>query len=324
MTLLRHRRHRLLPAIAAILLLLAGQVYAGDAELAPLAARSLLLDGQNLGARLVAVGERGHILVSADQGRSWEQRPAPTRATLTSVFFIDGRHGWAGGHDTTVLRTVDGGATWTTVYTDPERGAPVLDLWFRDADNGYAIGAYGLFLTTTDGGATWEDTPLPDASGTDIDLHFNQLQALADGRLVLAAEAGHLYLAAGQEWRPLALPYEGSMFGTLPLGGSRLLAYGLRGHLFLSADAGRSWRPVTTGTEAILNDATRLRDGRVVVVGLAGTVLISTDGGEHFVLRQQADRAGFTRVLQTADGALVLLGAQGARRLEPSALEGAP
>jgi photosystem II stability/assembly factor-like uncharacterized protein len=325
MTLLRHRRNRLLPAIAAILLLFAGSVCAGDAELAPLAARSLLLDGQNLGAQLVAVGERGHILVSPDQGRSWEQRPAPTRATLTSVFFIDDQHGWAGGHDTTILRTVDGGRSWTSVHTDPERGAPVLDLWFRDAANGYAIGAYGLFLTTTDGGTTWEETPLPDESGTDIDLHFNQLLEMADGRLVLAAEAGHLFISAdGKEWRPLSLPYEGSMFGTLPLGGNRLLAYGLRGHLFLSADAGRNWRPVVTGTEAILNDATRLRDGRIVIVGLAGTVLVSSDDGEHFVLRQQADRAGFARVLETADGALVLLGAQGARRLEPSALEGMP
>ena len=107
------------------------------------------------GSQLIAVGERGHILVSTDAGRSWQQRPTPTRATLTSVFFADAQHGWAAGHDAVILRTTDGGATWQKVHEDLESG-PILDLWFRDADTGYAIGAYGLFLATVDGGTTWE------------------------------------------------------------------------------------------------------------------------------------------------------------------------
>ena len=106
------------------------------------------------------------------------------------------------------------------------------------------------------------------------------------------------------------------MFGVLPRAGDHLLAYGLRGHLFRSADAGRSWQPAVTDTEAILNDAIVLRDGRVVVVGLAGTVLVSLDEGAHFTASSQPDRSGLTRVIETADGALVLFGTHGARRLD--------
>ena len=318
-------RHRLfLNLLTTVAILLAGvpALQAADAEPAPLAARALLLDGQAVGERLIAVGERGHILLSSDAGRSWLQRPAPTRATLTSVFFADARHGWAAGHDAVILRTFDGGNSWQKVHEELESG-PVLDLWFRDAGTGYAVGAYGLCLATRDGGATWEHVPIIDETGSATDLHLNQIRSLADGRLVIAAEAGRLLVSAdGRGWQPLPSPYQGTLFGTLPLGGDRLLTFGLRGHLFRSFDAGRSWTPTATGSDTSLTDAIRLRDGRIVIVGMAGTVLAGAADGARFTLYQQSDRAGLTRVVEAADGSLVLLGSLGARRLEPTATGG--
>ena len=64
------------------------------AELMPLIAESLLLDAAVAGGRVIAVGERGHVLVSNDQGRSWTQVEAPTRSTLTAVTAGDQRHLW--------------------------------------------------------------------------------------------------------------------------------------------------------------------------------------------------------------------------------------
>jgi len=109
----------------------------------PLADKSLLLDGQLIGERIIVVGERGHILVSEDDGRSWQQQAAPTRITLTSVFFIDPANGWAAGHDSLILRTSDGGRHWHEVYSAHEDERPILDLWFKDAMHGYAIGTLG-------------------------------------------------------------------------------------------------------------------------------------------------------------------------------------
>jgi photosystem II stability/assembly factor-like uncharacterized protein len=307
---------------ATILLAGVPELSAADAEPAALAARALLLDGQAVGRLLIAVGERGHILLSSDAGRSWQQRPVPTRATLTSVFFADAQHGWAAGHDAVILRTFDGGNSWQKVHEELESG-PILDLWFRDAGTGYAVGAYGLALVTRDGGASWEPLSIVDETGAAIDLHLNQIRSLADGRLVIAAEAGQLLVSAdGRRWQPLPSPYEGTLFGTLSLDGAQLLAFGLRGHLFRSFDAGRNWTPTATGCETSLTDAIRLRDGRVVIVGMAGTVLVGAGDGARFTLHQQADRAGLTRVLEAGDGALVLLGSLGARRLEPTATGG--
>jgi len=317
--------------------LLSGRALAEPAEMAPLADQSLLLDGQLIGDRVVVVGERGHILLSDDGGQSWRQQPVPTQTTLTSVFFINQQLGWAAGHAAVILRTTDGGESWTKVNEDPAGEQPILDLWFRDERFGYAVGAYGLFLETTDGGETWQERSFSadqaepaeataESGGSSWydaaaelgeDVHLNQLRESAAGRLYIAAEAGNVYRSddGGATWLSLTPPYEGSFFGILPLAGESLLVYGLRGNLLFSPDAGESWSAVETGTTATLNDAIRLRDGRIVVVGLGGTLLISSDHGRTFDADLQPDRAGLARVVEVGDGHVILIGTHGVRRL---------
>lgn len=54
-------------------------------QIQPLAASSLVLDIAHAGQHLVAVGERGHVLVFNDK---WQQVPTPTSVQLTKVFFL--------------------------------------------------------------------------------------------------------------------------------------------------------------------------------------------------------------------------------------------
>src|SRR5688572_1226232 len=150
-------------ALAAVVV--AGNVFAQldphdaankPAAIEPLAANSLLLDLAVAGGRYVAVGERGHVLLSDDQGATWRQaKSVPTRVMLTAVFFADKDYGWAVGHDETILNTVDGGETWTRSHFAPEAQQPLLDLWFANRVSGIAVGAYGAYFTTNDGGRHW-------------------------------------------------------------------------------------------------------------------------------------------------------------------------
>src|SRR3990167_127865 len=117
----------------------------------PKAAKGLMIDVVHAGSRLVAVGDRGHILYSDDQGSTWTQAKVPTRQLLTSVYFVDDKHGWAVGHDAQILASEDGGVTWTKQFEDMKRESPLLDVWFQDASIGFAVGAYGALLATTDG-----------------------------------------------------------------------------------------------------------------------------------------------------------------------------
>jgi photosystem II stability/assembly factor-like uncharacterized protein len=284
---------------------------------APLASRSLLLDGCFIDGLIVTVGERGHILISQDHGQSWRQTNVPTQTTLTGVFFHDRKLGWAVGHDTTILRTSDGGENWECVYCAPENESPLLDVWFRDAENGFAIGAYGFFLVTSDGGDTWSNRPVGAS-----DYHLNHIAKSETGKLYIAAEAGMIYRSHddGETWVELPSPYEGSFFGTLPLEGDALLLFGLRGHMYRSEDAGETWEQVETKTEAMLTDGIVLDDTTILVAGLGGALLLSRNEGASFTLRQQEDRKGIATLIRADDETVVAIGEFGVKTLRLSQL----
>jgi photosystem II stability/assembly factor-like uncharacterized protein len=298
------------------------------AEIEPLAATSLLLDLAKAGDRFVAVGERGHVLLSDDNGVTWRQaKSVPTRTMLTAVFFADAEYGWAVGHDETILNTTDGGESWTRSHFAPEAQQPLLDLWFANRISGIAVGAYGAYLTTNDGGRHWSSTkfsPSPKAGAARAsasaseadepppDYHLNRIVGVGN-RLYIAAEGGQLYRSddRGANWRALPSPYEGSFFGLVPIRGDGLLAFGLRGHLFKSADAGETWTQLETGTTAMLTDGVAINDLRVVIGGLAGVLLVSGDAGETFRLTQQEDRRGVSALLPASAGSVVVAGEGG-------------
>lgn len=301
------------------------------ALLRPLAARSLILDLANPGRQtIVAVGWRGHILISHDRGTSWAQIESPTRRMLTSVYFSDSLQGWAVGHGAVILRTEDGGRNWNLLSSAPEEERPLFDV-IVSGNYGFAVGAYAKFMTTRDGGKTWEpgeinilrseeekkespghEEPLP------FDFHLNAVAQSADGVFYIAAEAGYLFRSddGGHTWRELPSPYEGSFFGVLPLDGDSLLAYGLRGHVFRSKDGGQNWKQIPTGTTALLTDAVRMPDNTVIITGMAGVILVSSDQGESFTL-EQPDRISLTSVVRTESGTLVIAGERGSRVYHP-------
>ena len=285
---------------------------AADAVHAPLAAESLLLDGAAVGARMVAVGERGHILFSTDDGVSWRQAKVPVRALLTAVHMRDEMSGWAVGHDAVILRTADGGETWRLVHHAPEEERPLLDVWFRDARSGFAIGAYGYFLATEDGGETWISRAI-----SEDDFHLNALTPAGGRRLFIAAEAGVAYRSddGGATWYELPSPYAGSWFGVLALDEESVLLCGLRGHLFRSQDGGESWTRVPTGTNATLTSALRLPSGTILITGLEGSLLTSRDEGRSVSYDRLPAREGISTALPLADSGILLVGEFGIRRL---------
>ena len=139
--------------------------HAGAAQ--PARARTRLLTGlARAGKRVVAVGQRGHVLLSDDAGKSWQQADVPVSADLVAVSFANAEAGWAVGHDGVVLHSADAGRTWTRQLDGRDAWAtcssratrksgddkwlaeakrfaaqgaenPFLDVWFDDASNGY-------------------------------------------------------------------------------------------------------------------------------------------------------------------------------------------
>ena len=284
------------------------------AEQKPLATKSVLMDITRSGNNLVAVGERGHVVISSD-GETWVQAEhVPTRSTLTTVFSI-GKRLWAGGHDAVIITSGDGGRTWTELFFDPDRQQAVMDIFFTDEKNGIAIGSYGLYMTTRDGGENWEETIIDEES----DYHLNNLVYFGDGKWLIAGEAGYSYRSVddAQTWQAMELPYQGSMWGALKTSGNCVLFYGLRAHVMESCDFGLSWAELETGSESSISGAAEF-DGLVLLASNSGTVLTRADGG-RFIIHHHSSGVDFSAALAVGDGNFLLTGEDGVHKFPESA-----
>lgn len=350
-------------AFAGVLLLLATALLEGGSVAAqrPLvlerpsvlsakAVNAAMLAVARAGDRLVAVGERGIVLLSDDSGRSWRQVVTPVRVSLTTVTFVGEKKGWAAGHLGVILHTEDGGESWVkqldgiqaaqlvlaaaeqraAAEPDPSRredllasarrlvkdgpDKPFLDLCFLDAHTGFVVGAFNLIFRTTDGGVTW--TPWRDRVENPMELHFYGIRAV--GKVIyIAGEQGLLLRSNddGDHFSPLASPYEGSYFGlvTDPVGD--VVIFGLRGNAYRSGDGGQSWEHAKTGISASLSAGCRLAGGGLVLVSQAGDLLVSADGGRTFKRRPDGQPMPAADLAQTADGSIVIASLRGMQRV---------
>lgn len=279
---------------------------------APMAAKSLLLAGARVGARLVVAGEYGNVLWSDDQGATWVQaKQVPTITTLTALHFVDSRRGWAVGHGGVVLGTQDAGDHWTLLAGTLEGPDALFSVWFKDANTGLAVGSFGYAASTSDGGKTWKRFEV--AVGEDGERHLNQIFPGSHGSLWIAAEGGLLFRSNGNgsHWDKVALPYKGSIWGGMALADGALLVWGMRGHALRSDDGGTTWVELQTGSDQSLGGGVQLADGAVVLAGLGGVVLTSRDGGRHFQASVREDRSGNAAVLPGVAGQVLLLGQAG-------------
>ena len=274
--------------------------------------RLLLTDAHRAGSRVVAVGARGYIVWSDDEGRTWQRAKSPEAPLLTALDFATGEVGLAVGHDSVILATADGGRSWTQVFAAPAEQRPLMDVLHVSREAAIAVGAYGAYYESGDGGRTWNARKV-----IADDKHLNAILALGDGRLLILGEAGTILLSpdAGKSWGPVESPYKGSFFGGVVATDGGIVAFGLRGRIYRSADGAKSWTQVDNTSLAAIMSGTRLPDGTLVLAGAAGTALVSRDHGRSFV---PVD-TGSTRVLAKAvlgtSGQLLLLGEAGARQV---------
>ncbi|RFS18281.1 YCF48-related protein [Emticicia sp. C21] len=143
-------------------------------------------------------------------GQSWIwQRPIPQGNTLTDVFLLNQNHGWAVGMYGTVVKTTDGGLTWSVlnntisihlnavhfinestgiivgsnkIYRTTNGGVnwveiyspsgeSLVDVFFVNSTTGWISGGYGTLLKTTNGGVSWSSVQTNSYNGLSK-IHF--------------------------------------------------------------------------------------------------------------------------------------------------------
>ncbi|PJZ59349.1 hypothetical protein CH367_01995 [Leptospira barantonii] len=140
----------------------------GIYDLVMLSASEILYTASNSGSGM-------NVFRSTDGGANFNATNGPT-SYRSKLFFLDSLNGWVGAANS-LGKTVNGGASWTTV-THNLTGGSFWKVKFLTVNNGYAL--YGVdyslmkLYKTTDGGATWTLIPLSFAT-TGIDGTFDSV-----------------------------------------------------------------------------------------------------------------------------------------------------
>ncbi len=228
-------------------------------------------------------------------------------SSMRGLSAVDEQVVWASGSGGVVLRTVDGGATWTR---RPVPDADSLD--FRDIEGFDSLTAFvlsagedGRIYRTTDGGATWQLQFRNSTRGAFFDCFafFSRHSGIAmsdpvEGHFLLINFADTSWTPLPQPNRPAADSAEAAFASSgtcVTIAGTR--AYfatggGESARVFWSADRGRTWQPADTPVPAgsasagIFSLAFRDEKNGIAIGGdyqkseQQARLALTTDGGE--------------------------------------------
>lgn len=164
------------------------------------------------------VGGPAWLLRSLDAGQTWSTMDlSPWLAMITDVKFLSESVGYVvGGTDSAVeqshaviIKTLDGGKSWTRVYESKRGLELVWKVSFPSSDVGYATvmhydpnRAEQVVAKTVDGGRSWVELPLTaDANAREFGVGFATPQVGWVG----TGSGGFQTLDGGKTWSPVDL-----------------------------------------------------------------------------------------------------------------------
>jgi photosystem II stability/assembly factor-like uncharacterized protein len=284
---------------------------------------ALLIDVQKVGTRLVAVGERGHIIFSDDLGKTWRQASVPVSVLLTAVHFVDESRGWAVGHGGVILHSSDGGVSWKKQFDGNAAGKTVLsqakalvDDLKRRLDRAAENEVEDLEYQLEDATIAYEDAKTDAAVGAskpflDV-LFFNPSEGIAVGSY------GFLFKTrdGGKTWTNRAAsmdnPDRFHLNAIAQLNGGSLVAVGEAGVIFRSDDRGESWDMVESPYEGSFFGVSGTGEkGVALAAGLRGHLFRSEDGGRTWSQLSTGTESTLVSIDVGQNGLVTVVGASG-------------
>ena len=292
----------------------------------PRVERALLLDATRADGRMIAVGERGFIIHSDDDGQSWIQAQVPVSVTLTAVSFPTPKMGWAVGHEGTILHSSDGGSSWSVQLSGQEVASQevsfaedLIEQMQRQLETAEELDLEELQYELDDAQYALEDAQEGVASGGTpnpfLDVWF------ADEKTGIAVGAYGLFFRTrdgGEHWTiasaALDNPDKYHYYSLSSPDSRTVYMSGEAGMLFRSEDRGENWLRLASpyegsffGILAQPNGA----GGRVVTFGLRGNIFVSDDRGDSWEERTTENENTLMGGSFTADGRMVIVGRSG-------------
>ena len=222
-------------------------------------------------------GTAGRVLLSRDDGRTWERQSTPIRDGLQDIAAWSGDKAVAVVDNGAIVYTADGGRQWRNAVAPRTAVAnQLLRVRVDGTTSAWAVGEGGSVLVSHDGGAAWASV------GKGEDVAWNDI--LVSGPIVLlAGEFGQLRRSGdgGKSWQAVRSGTQTSLMGLARNDTGQILAVGVNGTVIASGDDGATWQARPSPTREHLFAATWL-GGVWTAVGDKGVMLRSSDAGQSW------------------------------------------
>ena len=224
----------------------------------------------------VAVGERGTVRTSSDNGATWDNGTSGRGIQLYEIAYGDSTFvavGQSGAH----IYSTDNGATWDNgTWSDSDHVTGVA------FGNNTFVGVSSTYLTrSTDNGSNW----IRGCSGVRVhDIAFGNNKFLgsgAEGAIQISDNGSGCSTPSGTGSRTTEETLSGITFGN-----NRFLTVGTDGWLSITADNGNNFTALTIPTGA--NDLKSAAYGNniFVAVGIRSVVVSNNDASTNPILKE--------------------------------------
>ncbi|MCK4448299.1 MAG: hypothetical protein KAW56_14610, partial [Candidatus Marinimicrobia bacterium] len=212
------------------------------------------------------------------QSSDWFPPSAPpTGNQINDLDFVDDSTGWAVGYNGIILKTTDGGASWTTQKIGA--GMIYYDAFFIDSSNGWVIGRIDLLgyvpliYITTDGGESWRIRQTGASTALYSISFVNHSEGWAVGCEIRKTTDG------GESWTGQSSGATNCLKSVYFLDNQIGWIVGKGGNILKTTNGGDSWDVCASPTSEDLNSVYFVDGQRGCAVGNWGTIITTSDGG---------------------------------------------
>jgi photosystem II stability/assembly factor-like uncharacterized protein len=233
------------------------------------------------------------------QLNTWRwQNPLPAGNYLRAVQMISLTTVYISGDGGNVMKSTDGGDSWTLQNSILGIKANFNCLSFLDENYGFCAGDSGRMIRTADGGSTWQliDAKTSVKINGILDVDKNVVLAVNHVGNILRSVDG------GTTWTTVATEGYPELFSIRMLRPNFITIAGANGTLIKSTDEGMTWSPIQTNVGNNFYSADFIDDSTATVTGDNGTIIHTTNGGILWTKQALPDSLAITATLNVVDG----------------------
>ena len=221
----------------------------------------------NFGTYVLAVSEKG---IAVKSNGSWTLKTVNPGINARGGHFSDSLNGYLVGEYGPVMRTTNGGSTWTSQSIASANR--LEDILFLGSSKGIVVGRGGTMFQSANAGGTWSRR-----SGFTNDL--KNIESNTSGHVYLVGENTSFFESKDscQSWNAISTGIAGDYSSIYAIGNNFLIA-GEAGVVIQSTDGGVSWTNELILSPIDFNACSIFPGSSAVVVGDAGTIYVKRSG----------------------------------------------